>query len=64
MVGLSPHAIVLFNFGCGGDESRLCCNAPVFGQRVVALGVLTRYDAPKGIHWGLENATLCEPGHR
>ncbi len=44
-------------FECVGDESRLCCGAPAFGQTVVATGVLFG-SAERG--WGLRDVTLCE----
>jgi hypothetical protein len=44
-------------FDCVGDESRLCCGAPAFGQTVIATGVLT---GSAGRGWGLKEATLCE----
>jgi hypothetical protein len=43
---------------CAGDESRLCCGAPAFGQTVIATGVLSG-SAYHG--WGLKDAVLCEP---
>jgi hypothetical protein len=42
---------------CGGDESRLCCNTPAFGQTVVVKGVLTGSNENG---WGLQNPELCE----
>jgi hypothetical protein len=44
-------------FACIGDESRLCCGAPAFGQTVIATGVLT---GSARIGWGLQEATVCE----
>jgi hypothetical protein len=52
----SPLHIYLPSFRCDGDESRLCCGAPAFGQTVIATGVLT--GSPR--RWGLKDATVCE----
>jgi len=62
MIGRFPHAIVLDGLGCGGDDSRLCCSLPVFGQTVVAVGRLAKDSrfAREGAHWALGGATLCE----
>ena len=48
-------------FQCIGDESRLCCGAPAFGQTVIATGVLTG-SVLRG--WGLQDAKVCEVAAR
>ncbi len=62
MIGAFPHALALSDLGCGGDDSRLCCNVPAFGRTVVAVGKLTRSGvyASQGVSWTLTGATLCE----
>ena len=52
--------VLLDGLGCRGDESRLCCDAPAFGQAVVATGNLAR--SPGGvdsIEWQLDTPKLC-----
>jgi len=61
VLGAGPSPLRLWDnsgkFACTGDESRLCCGAPAFGQTVIATGILTG-SARHG--WGLKDATLCE----
>jgi hypothetical protein len=48
---------------CSGDESRACCNAPAFGQTVVATGRLKRDSGEIGLpagSWRLVDARVCE----
>ena len=42
---------------CIGDESRLCCKTPAFGQLVVAKGVL---GGSNDTGWGLKSEEICE----
>ncbi|HEX7506650.1 MAG TPA: hypothetical protein VF550_07745, partial [Polyangia bacterium] len=42
-------------YNCAGDESRLCCDLPAFGQTVVATGTLGRNN-----EWYLADLTMCE----
>src|SRR6266542_3916052 len=46
---------------CGGDESRLCCPLPAFGQQVVATGTLVRdsESLPSEKRWSLQKFELC-----
>ena len=53
--GLSLGVVTLDGLGCGGDASQLCCDAPAFGQIVVATGVLQR----SGTAWTLFAPELC-----
>ena len=48
-------------FDCIGDESRLCCGAPAFGQMVIAAGVLSG-SASRG--WRLKEEIVCEVASR
>lgn len=63
VLGDSP-ALELDKLYCTGDDSGACCNAPAYGQRVIARGRLEavdrafdRYVAP----YKLRDVTLCEP---
>lgn len=57
-------SVGLDKLGCAGDESRLCCDAPAFGQTVVAFGKLRRFPAePGGIEWQLDEPKLCLEAH-
>jgi hypothetical protein len=62
VLGAGPSPLRIWDnsgkLACTGDESRLCCGAPAFGQTVIATGILTG-SARHG--WGLKDATLCEP---
>jgi hypothetical protein len=53
--GASPLALA--GFFCAGDESQACCNAPAYGQPVVATGRLMRNEASGP--WTLVDAALC-----
>jgi hypothetical protein len=62
VVGDPSHAIKLDGLGCHGDESRLCCDVPAFGQSVVAAGTLSRTihpDSSAGVTWSLGEVSLC-----
>jgi hypothetical protein len=55
--------IALEGFRCSGDESRMCCDAPVLGQTVVGTGrlVFRTWIPDAGPMWSLAGASLCEP---
>jgi hypothetical protein len=40
---------------CKGDDSRLCCDLPAYGQFVIVVGRLKR----TGGWWSLADATIC-----
>jgi hypothetical protein len=63
LVGGPNAALALEHLGCGGDESRACCNVPAYGQTVIATGVLVR-EQPEWtgatVGWRLVNGSVCE----
>jgi hypothetical protein len=62
-IGDPPRGAFL-QYGCGGDESRQCCNAPAFGQEVVVSGKLMPRSRGEwdGGYWRISDAQLCDPG--
>jgi hypothetical protein len=42
---------------CGGDESRLCCELPAYGQFVVVTGTLMPPSSKRW--WTLANPQIC-----
>jgi hypothetical protein len=55
VLGDGEPPLSLLGYDCTGDESRLCCNLPAFGQTVVATGTLGRTN-----EWFLTDPTICE----
>jgi len=55
-VGGGRDELVLESLVCVGDDSRRCCNAPPFGQAVIASGVLSRI---RDRRWMLKTPRLC-----
>jgi hypothetical protein len=52
--------LVLDGYSCRGDDSQLCCNAPAYGQLVVATGRLGRMDTRfADAKWQLSDVALC-----
>jgi hypothetical protein len=64
VVGSTFDGFAIPGFFCAGDESRLCCNAPVYGQAVIATGRIVEIPMPEGGGWALKDATLCEDRER
>jgi len=63
VVGADNGLLALDSLFCAGDESRVCCNAPAYGQTVVATGRLRRDPyAPTATSWAwqLADVSLCE----
>src|SRR5258708_5995192 len=52
-------ALRLEDMECEGDESRLCCSAPVRGQAIVATGMLEWKQGRGGSGWMLRDPKLC-----
>lgn len=50
------HPLILGNLSCVGDDSRLCCQVPAYGQMIRAIGTLKK--APAG--YVLGRPTLCQ----
>lgn len=60
VLGGASEVLALGGFFCSGDDSQSCCNAPAYGQFVVATGELVPGDSTgSGINWTLANAALC-----
>jgi hypothetical protein len=55
VVGEGAEPLSLPDYACIGDESRLCCEAPAYGQTVVVTGELGRRRG-----WILTTPTICE----
>jgi hypothetical protein len=62
-VGGIANGVRLDRFTCYGDDSRLCCPVPAFGQVVVATGRIMKETDPfllaSGDRLWLADATLC-----
>jgi len=65
LVGGAGGALAIEGLACSGDESRVCCNAPAYGQTVIATGRLVREEAGQTTGgWRLVNVTVCEVAAR
>ena len=63
VVGDDDHALTVDRMRCTGDESRICCNAPAYGQTVVVTGRLRRVPnlvTRDEARWYLADARACE----
>ena len=53
-----PNPSPLEGFGCGGDESRLCCRVLATGQDVIVHGrLIKRTSIP--LRWELNEVSIC-----
>ena len=59
----AEERLPLRGLSCSGDESAQCCNAPAYGQAVVATGLFeaARARPPGGSGWVLDDVLLCAP---
>ena len=67
VLGADNGTLAVGDLRCSGDESRVCCNAPAYGQTVVATGRLSRdRDAtgPGTSGWRLLDVRLCEEARK
>lgn len=65
LIGDESGSLGLDGFVCRGDNSMICCNAPAYGQMVVATGRmkpgLSYFGDPRS-QWSLADPTLCFEG--
>ena len=59
VVGGAPEQLALYRVECRDDESLLCCEAPAYGQSVVANGRLEYDRSEWWLGWSLHDVTLC-----
>ena len=60
VVGGASELLTLAGYFCEGDDSQSCCNAPAFGQSVVATGELKSPESQPEIGpWYIARAVLC-----
>ena len=59
VMGDASNSLALAGLGCHGDESFECCNAPAYGQIVVAEGRLVSAGPDSSNPWRLEQPRLC-----
>jgi len=66
VLGGAPKTLALDGLFCSGDESEVCCNAPAYGQSIVATGQLVGAESPdpRTSGWTLAHATLCTESSR
>jgi len=56
-IGGAPVKLPVDSMACYGDDSRLCCSAPAYGQPVIATGRLEESDGK----WTLRESRVCTP---
>ncbi|HEV3192969.1 MAG TPA: hypothetical protein VGY54_20825 [Polyangiaceae bacterium] len=65
VLGGAPRTLGLEGLFCAGDISLACCNAPAYGETLLATGRLTRESSPTGFAasgWTLTDVSLCTEG--
>jgi hypothetical protein len=63
VLGAAP-ALLLDGLLCSGDDSEACCNAPAYGDTLIASGRLERAQAEHDAElsgYTLTSVTLCKP---
>lgn len=62
LIASGRQSLPLDGSWCYGDSSRACCSLPVFGQAVIASGVLGWREASVGVRegWVLTRPELCQ----
>jgi hypothetical protein len=63
VIGGLYQELAIESLWCRGDDSRLCCNAPAYGQTVIATGRLVDREGLLG-RYELHDAKLCVEGQR
>jgi hypothetical protein len=63
VLGDSPKALVIEDWGCAGDASRQCCTVPGNGERVIVSGNLVNTSPLRSSNasdrWHLYRAAIC-----
>jgi len=60
MLDGGPDGLILDGLGCGGDESRRCCDMLAMGQPVIVRGTLVNTLPKPYFKWKLTGVYVCE----